>query len=75
MSDTLESYVPYWSIHSSRADQPIYRGWAGSESEAKALMDEIRKSDAVPGDNYWVIQMTESELEVQQAMGEIPRKG
>ena len=73
MTDTLENFVDFWSVHSSKDKCPVQRGWAKSEAGAGQLMEELRKDDGDTEDEYWVLQMTESELEVQQAMGEIPK--
>ena len=73
MTDTLEDFVNFWSVHSTKDKRPVYRGWAKSEAAATTLMEEIRKEDGDTEDQYWVLQMTESELEAQQAMGEIPK--
>ena len=72
-TEHLEPFTPYWSIHSSKDDQPTYRGWGESREQAETRMAEIRQDDGNTEDSYWVIQMTQSELELFQAMGEIPR--
>lgn len=72
MSDTEDELVGYWSIHSSKDERPMFRDWARTEAEAEAKMAALRREEADSEDEYWVIQMTASELASYKAMGQVP---
>ncbi len=72
MSETEDKFVDYWSIHSSKDDQPMFRDWARSDQEAATKLEALTQADESSEDEYWVIQMTASELESYRAMGQVP---
>lgn len=63
-------FVPVWGVHSSRDDQPVMRAWGRSESDARAQLAQLSASDSDAAQTeYWVVQMTRSELEQWKALG------
>lgn len=72
MTDTEDKLVEYWSIHSSKDEQPMFRDWARSQSEAESKLETIKREEESSEDEYWIIQMTESELASYRAMGQVP---
>jgi len=72
--DETFATVDYWGVHSSKDNQPLYRGWGKTKEEAEKRMEEIRQDDGESQDDkYWVVQMTEDQLESYQAQGLIPK--
>ena len=65
--------VDFWGVHSSKDNQPLFRGWGKTKEEAEKRLEEIRRDDGdAQDDEYWVVQMTEDELERCRAEGVIP---
>ena len=49
----------FWGVHSEKDGKPALRAWAKSEAEAKALVEQIKRSDADQAeDDYWVDQLS-----------------
>lgn len=74
-NQTEHRFAPYWAIHSEKEGQPTLRGFARTEADARARMGEIRAADDDAETTYWVMQMTEAEVESFQVAGVIPREG
>lgn len=69
-----EALTGFFGIHSEKNGCPMMRGWAKSEAEANAMLEKIKASDAEPEDEYWIMEMTEPELETHRAVGLIPEE-
>ena len=73
MSDENTDLGHLWAVHSSKANRPIIRGWAKSEAEAIALQKKMQQNDRVPDDEYWVTQLTPSQIDSLKESGFIPK--
>lgn len=62
----------FWAVHSSKEQRPVFRGWGRSKEEAQKRLEEIRIQDSQREDEYWLAQMTDSDVMVYQCMGIIP---
>ena len=72
-NDVEHNFADAWAIHAERDGKPWMAGWAPSEAQAQTEMQKLKQGDAASGETeYWVIQMTVSELETFKASGLIP---
>ena len=74
MSDTsTHNFVDFWAIHSEKDGMPALADWAKSEREAEQKMADLQKSCAEPEKTeFWVMRMTQAELDSFQLNGVIP---
>lgn len=73
MGEQGHKFVDYWAIHSERDGRPAMVGWARSEAEATERMEALRAEDPEASQaEYWVMRMTEPELESYRLAGVIP---
>lgn len=63
-----------FGIHSMKNGCPMMRGWAEGEDEAKALLEKIKASDHEPEDRYWIMAMTDVEVDAHRASGMLPEQ-
>ncbi len=82
MADFIEDFDPeaavkpskLWAVHSESDGKPYIRRWAKSETEASALIPELKKTDALAATNtYWVTQLTVGEVAGLKHTGFIPK--
>jgi len=71
--DAAPQFADAWAIHAERDGKPWMAGWAPTEAQAQTEMQKLKQSDEAPDETeYWVMQMTVSEVEVFKASGLIP---
>ncbi len=58
-----ETHTGMWAIHSTKDHKPLMRGWANSKSEAEEVLARIQASDPEPEDEYWILEMSEVEVD------------
>lgn len=58
-----ETSTGLWAIHSTKDHKPLMRGWANSKGEAEAILTQLKASDPEPEDEYWILEMSEVEVD------------
>ena len=72
-NETAHEFADTWAIHAERDGKPWLAGWASNEAQARSEMAKLAQSDESNEDTeYWVMQMTVSEVETFKASGLIP---
>ncbi|MEE2901205.1 MAG: hypothetical protein VYC39_02700 [Myxococcota bacterium] len=69
-SETEHKFADAWAIHGKRDGNPWMCGWSKSEESANAEKNRLQKAEADA--EFWVMQMTEDELETFKAAGLSP---
>jgi len=68
--DTLSAL---WSVHSDLEDQPMIRVWTRSEADANTELAKLKSEDEdAAKTEYWVMQLTEGDVNNFKASGFIP---
>ena len=80
MAETTHDFADFWAVHAEREGRPFLADWAKTENDAKSKMATFATEDAearaedpeLPGTEFWVMQMTESEADSFKTAGVIP---
>ena len=73
-NNTDNYFADAWAVHAEHDGKPRMCGWAKTEQEAKAEAKRLEQTDAdSQNTEYWVMQMTQDELQSFKASGFIPQ--
>jgi hypothetical protein len=71
--ESRHDFSELWGIHSAKAGQPTYRGWAKTEALAQARVVELKAQDRdAQSTEYWVVRLTTREVSHLKSIGLIP---
>lgn len=73
VKDPHEELSNLWSVHSETDGQPMMRAWTRTEAEANEELNKLKASDEdAAKTEYWVMQLTQGDVNNFKASGFIP---
>lgn len=71
-ADTGSLSSGIWTVHSEADGRPGLRGFAKSKAEAEALMASLKADDDNASAEYWLIELSNNQLEDFKDAGMVP---
>lgn len=71
-ADTGSSSSGIWTVHSEADGRPGLRGFAKSKAEAEALLASLKADDDNASAEYWLIELSNNQLEDFKDAGMLP---
>ncbi len=71
-ADPDSSSSGIWTVHSEADGRPGLRGFAKTKAEAETLMARLKHDDENAGAEYWLIELSNNQLEDFKDAGMVP---